>query len=217
MGPDAVILVFWLLSFKPAFSLSSFTFIKRRFSSFLLSAIRVVKVKVIQLCLTLVTPCTVACQALLSMEFSRQEYWSGLPFPFPGDLPDPRIEPKSPALQADSLPTELWGKPIRVVSSAYLRLLIFLPAILIPVCESSSLAFCRMYSAYKLNKQGDNIQPWCISFPILNQSVVPCPVLTIASWLVYRFLRRQVRWSGIPMSLRIFHSLLWSTQSKALV
>ena len=98
MGPDAVILVFWLLSFKPAFSLSSFTFIKRRFSSFLLSALRVVKVKVIKLCLTLVTPCTVACQALLFMEFSRQEHWSGLPFPFPGDLPNPRIEPISSAL-----------------------------------------------------------------------------------------------------------------------
>ena len=66
-----------------------------------------------------------------------------------------------------------------------------------------------MYSAYKLNKQGDNIQPWCTPFPIWNQFVVPCPVLTIASWSAYRFLRRQVRWSGIPISLRIFHSLLW--------
>ena len=62
-------------------------------------------------CLTLVTPWTVAHQAPLSMGFSRQEYWSGLPFPSPGDLPDPGIEPGSPALQADSLPTEPWGKP----------------------------------------------------------------------------------------------------------
>ena len=45
------------------------------------------------------------------MEFSRQEYWSGLPFPFPGDLPDPGIEPGSLALQADSLPYEPQGKP----------------------------------------------------------------------------------------------------------
>ena len=52
-----------------------------------------------------------ARQAPLSMGFSRQEYWSGLPFPSPGDFPDPGIEPKSPALQADDLPTELWGKP----------------------------------------------------------------------------------------------------------
>ena len=51
-------------------------------------------------------PWTVACQAPLSMEFSRQEYWSGLPFPSPGDLPNPGIEPGSPALQADSLPSE---------------------------------------------------------------------------------------------------------------
>ena len=48
----------------------------------------------------------------LSMEFSRQEYWSGLPFPFSGDLPDPKIEPRSPALQADSLPSALPGKPV---------------------------------------------------------------------------------------------------------
>ena len=53
-----------------------------------------------------------AYQAPLSMEFSRQEYWSGLPFPSPGDLPDPGIEPGSPALQADALPSEPPGKPL---------------------------------------------------------------------------------------------------------
>ena len=129
-GPDAMILVFWMLSFKATFSLSSFTFIKRLFSSSSLSS-------------------------------------------------------------------------IRMVSSAYLRLLIFLPAILIPACASSSPVFHIMYSAYKLNKQGDNIQPWCTPFLIWNQSVVPCPVLTVASWPAYRFLRRQVRGSGIPTSLTV--------------
>ena len=93
IGPDAMILIFWMLSFKPTFSLSSFTFIKRLFSSSSLSA-------------------------------------------------------------------------IRLVSSAYLRLLIFLLAILIPPCVSSSPAFLMMHSAYELNKQGDNIQPWCTPFPI---------------------------------------------------
>ena len=63
--------------------------------------------------LTLATPWIVSCQAPLSVGFCRQEYWSGLPSPFPGDLPDPRIEPGSPSLQADSLPAELWGKPLR--------------------------------------------------------------------------------------------------------
>ena len=58
-------------------------------------------------CLTLATPWTVAHQAPLSMGFSRQEYWRGLPFPSPGNLPYPGVEPGSPALQADSLPTEL--------------------------------------------------------------------------------------------------------------
>jgi len=139
---DSMIFDFWMLSFKPAFSLS-FTFIKRLFSSLSLSA-------------------------------------------------------------------------IRVVSSAYLRLLIFLLAILIPACASSSLAFLMMYSAHRLNKQGDNIQPWCTPFPIWSQSVVPCPFLSVSSWPAYRFLRKQVRWSGIPISFRIFRSLLWSTQSKAL-
>ena len=117
MGPDAMILVFWMLSFKPTLSLSSFTYIRRLFSSSSLS-------------------------------------------------------------------------PTRVVSSAYLRLLIFLLAILIPACASSSPVFLMMYSAYKLNKQGDNIQPWCTPFPVWNQSVVPCPVLTVASWPAYRFLKR---------------------------
>ena len=121
MGPDAMVLVFWMLNFKLGFSFSSFTLIYRLFSSSSLSA-------------------------------------------------------------------------IRVVTSAYLRLLIFLPAILIPACVSYSPAFLMMYSAYKLNKQGDNIQPWRTPFPLWNLSVVPCPVLTVASWPACRFLKRQVRW-----------------------
>ena len=117
MGPDDMILVLWMLSFKPTFSLSSLTFIKRLFSSSSLSA-------------------------------------------------------------------------IRVVSSVYLRLLVFLLAILIPACVSSILAFHMIYSAHKLNKQSDTIQPWRTPFLIWNQSVVPCPVLTVAFWPAYRFLRR---------------------------
>ena len=73
-----------------------------------------------------------------------------------------------------------------------------------------------IYSAYKLNKQGDNMQPWPSPFPIWNQAVLPRPVLTVAFWPAYRFLRRQVRRSGTPISWRIFHFLLWFTQSKVL-
>ena len=58
------------------------------------------------------TPWTGAHQAPLSMKFSRQEYWSGLPVPSPGDLPNPRIEPGFPTLQADSLPSEPPGKSV---------------------------------------------------------------------------------------------------------
>ena len=144
MGLDAMILVFWMLSFKLAFSFSSFTFINRLFSSSSLSA-------------------------------------------------------------------------RRVVSSAHLRLLMFFLSILIPTYASSSLTFLMMYSACKLNKQGDNIQLRPTPFPILNQSVVPCLGLTVASWSLYRFYRRQMRWSGIPISWRIFCSWLWSTQSMAFV
>ena len=122
-----MIFIFWILIFKPAFSLSSFTFIKSLFSSSLLST-------------------------------------------------------------------------VRVVSSAYLRLLIFLPEILIPACAPSSPTCHMMYSACMLNKQDDNIQPWCTLFPILNQYIVPCLVLTVASWPEYRFCRRQVKWLGIPIS-----------------
>ena len=61
------------------------------------------------------TPQTVAHQALPSMGFYRQEYWSGLPFPSPGELPDPGTEPRPPALQADALPTELCGKPVYAI------------------------------------------------------------------------------------------------------
>ena len=64
-----------------------------------------------------VIPWTVACQAPLSMVFSRQEYWSGLPFPFPGDLSYPWIEPRSPSLETDSLPINLLGKAIGYIIS----------------------------------------------------------------------------------------------------
>ena len=80
----------------------------------------------------------------------------------------------------------------------------------------SSPAFHVIYYVYKLNSQSDHIQPWHTPFPIWNQFIVPCPILTVASWPTYTFLRTQVRQSGIPISWRIFHSLLWSTWSNVL-
>ena len=68
-----------------------------------------------------------------------------------------------------------------------------------------------MFTAYKLSKQGDNIQPWRIPFPICSQSIFPCLILTVASWPAYRFLRRQVRWSGISISWRIFQFVVIHT------
>ena len=75
--------------------------------------------------------------------------------------------------------------------------------------------FAAAAAAHKLNEQGDNMQPWCTPFPIWNQSVVPYFVVTVASWLAYRFFRRQVGGLVFPF-LEEFSSLLWSTQSKAL-
>ena len=97
----------------------------------------------------------------------------------------------------------------------YMRLLIVLPAILIPACASSSTAFLMMYSAYKLNKQGGNIQLWRT---IWNQSVDPCPVLTVASWPAYRFLREgQVVWyshllKNFPVCCDPHNQRLWHNQ-----
>ena len=107
----------------------------------------------------------------------------------------------------------LSSSAIRVVSSAYLRSLIFFPAILTPAGTSSSLAFHMIYSAFKLNKQGDNILPWHTPFPIWNQSVVSWQVLTIVSWLAYRFFRRQVRCSSLPHLLN-FSTLCCDPHSK---
>ena len=104
---------------------------------------------------------------------------------------------------------------IRVVYSTYLRVLIFLLAILTPACESSSPTLYMMYSAQKLNMQGDYVQARGTPYPIWKQ--VHCLMsISVISWPAYRFLRKQVRWSDTSISLRIYHSLLWSKQSKAL-
>ena len=105
---------------------------------------------------------------------------------------------------------------IRVVSSAYLRLLIFLPAILIPACAAFSLAFHMLSSAYKLNKQVTKY-----SLDVLLSLFGTSPLFHVWFWLLLLdlptdFSGGSLRWSDIPISWRIFHSLLWTTQSKAL-
>ena len=76
------------------------------------------KVKSLSRVLLFATPWTVAYQVSLSMGFSRQEYWSGLPFPSPGDLSNPGIEPRSPALQADVVTSEPPGEPMNGAAAA---------------------------------------------------------------------------------------------------
>ena len=97
---------------------------------------------VAQSCLALCDlPWTVACQASLSMKFSRQKYWSGLPFSSPRGLPNPGIEPGSPALQADSLPSEPPGKPIIIES----KLTMVLSALRAPGCFFFFLIFIYLF------------------------------------------------------------------------
>ena len=138
MGLDAMILVFWMLSFKPTFSLSSFTFIKRlNFFAFYRKGGVICMSEVID-----ISPCNL-----------------------------------------DS-----------------------------SLCFISQ-AFLMIYSAYKLSKQGDNIQLWRTPFPIWNHSVVPSPVLTIASWPAYKFLKRQVRWySHLFQNFPVCCQRLWHSQ-----
>ena len=76
---------------------------------------------------------------------------------------------------------------------------------MIPACASSSPAFHMMYSAFKINRVKIYSFDVLLSQFCMFHVPVPCPVLTVASWPEYRFLWRQVRWSGIPISLRIFH------------
>ena len=96
-------------------------------------------------------------------------------------IPEEEAASTVPETALNSLLFHTHQEALRMVSSAYLRLVVFLLAILIPACASSSPPFSMMYSVYKLNKQSDNIQPYHTPFPILNQYVVPYPVLTVAS------------------------------------
>ena len=212
-----MILVFWMLSFKTAFLLSSFTFIKRLsrlFSSSSLSALRVVSSAYpekemaphsstlawkipwmeepgrLQSMGSLRVGHDWATSLLLSTFMHWRRKWHPTLVLLPGKSHGWRsLLGCSPWGHTES---DMTSDLAAAAASAYLRLLLFLLAILIPACASSSPAFHMMYSAYKLNKQGGNIQPWCTPFLIWNQSVVPCPVLTVTSWLACTFLRKQV-------------------------
>ena len=124
-------------------------------------------VLVAQSCPTLCDP--IAHQAPLSMRFSRQGYWSGLPFPSPGDLPNPGIEPRSPALQADSLPTELQGKPSLAIylkySSVYMSILKLpnhpsLPPFPLATTSSTTNSFKFCIETQKIESNLEKEQSW---------------------------------------------------------
>ena len=126
-------LVEWLWSLAPFFDWIAFLLLK-------------VKVKSLSHGQLFVTPWTVAYEAPQSMEFSRQEYWSGLPFPSPGDLPNPGIKPRSPALQADALLSE----PPSFLHSLYIWIIVFYHMCLLQIF-SPSLCFIFSFSWYCLS------------------------------------------------------------------
>ena len=137
MGPDAMILAFWTLSFKPAFSLSFYTSSRG---------------------------------SLVPLHFRSLEWYH----------------------------LHIWG-------SWYFSWQSWFQVVIHP-------AFLMMYSPCKLNKQGDNTYLWCTPFPIFEPVHFSMSSSNSCFLTCIQFLRRQVRWSGIPISLRIFHSLLWPTQ-----
>ena len=108
------------------------------------------------------TPWTVASQAPLSMEFSRQEYWSGLTFSSPGDLPNPGIEPRSPALQADSLQSEPPRKPNKLLTDSLMYFSVYISVLcscfsfyleVLPTSQNKHLLISRLYSKKKKKKE----------------------------------------------------------------
>ena len=128
-----------------------------------------------------VTPWVITCQAPLSMGFSRQEHWSGFPFPSPGDLPNPRIKPGSPTLQADSLPAEPLGKhkECQTISKMNSTNQIMLGNFLVNyvmcgLCIHSSSLECRLFSFFMITY--DSTMNFFVNFAYCAQVSVSFPV-----------------------------------------
>ena len=138
------------------------------------------------------TPRTVAHQAPPSMEFSRQEYWSGLPFPSPGDLPDPGIQPRSPALWADALPSEPPGKLPDFLQKNSFKIPSKIPS---PINRNNPL-ISEYYRTLKIKKEYSSCIYACIYlythipfFP--NHYSLIFPVLEII-WILILFLQSSL-------------------------
>ena len=219
MGPDAMIFVSWMLSFMPVSSLSSFTFIKSLFSSSSLSAIRVVSSVYLRLSIFPLAILIPACESsILAFNMMYSAYklnkqvantqFCHTPFLTFRDFLLAQLVKSLPVMwktlvwslgQEDHLEKEM---------ATHYNIL----AWKIPWMEEPG-----GLSSIGSQRVGHD---WATSphlFLTFNQSVTLCLILNVASGPAYRFLRMQVIWSGIPISWRIFHSWLWSTQLKVLV
>ena len=177
------------LSFKSPFSLSSFTFIKRLFSSYSLSAIRVVSSEFLRLLIFLTsvinrnTSCDSSSPAFCRMCFTYRASQVVLVVKNPpastghvGSIPGSGRSPGGGHGNPLSMGRRASQATVHTVAKSWTWL--------------KRLSTALSHFAYKLNKQSNNIQPWRTPFPVWNQSVVPCLVLTAASWPAHRFLRR---------------------------
>ena len=125
--------------------------------------------EVTQSCPTLCDPWTVTYQAPLSMGFLRQEYWSGLLFPSPGDLPNPGIEPGSSTLQADALPSETWGKYVCVCIYICMCVCMYV-CMYITECVGVCLFYECMSVQFSISVMSNSLWPHG-----LQHARLPCP------------------------------------------
>ena len=142
-----------------------------------------VKVKSLSHVRLFVTPWTIAYQAPPSVQFSRQEYWSGLPFPSPGSLPDPRIKPRSPTLQADALTSEPPGK----LKSTGVGCYFLLQGIFLTQGSNPGLPHCRQM-LYRLSHQGSLTLPnhtQLANFPLMSRCCLKCNPVFLSDIVIF--------------------------------
>ena len=140
-------------------------------------------------------PWTGPHQAPLSMEFSREEYWSELSFPSPGNLPDPGIEPGSPAFQADSLPSETPGSPNWVELNWMCPQIHFvetlIPNVIVPVCSVFEKWLGHKGRPFMMAFQSSDTEDFLSPSLLLSLSLIPFPPFSFSANYMWENMKRQ--------------------------